>query len=87
MTPVAWLYAMPVPALSEVEEILFWKVFQSAEVNLPLVFVEAVGRLNVMVEPEPVTVKSDPAVEVANVTAGPVVVCPVGPTEVSAVVR
>ena len=39
------------------------------------------------VEPEPVTVKSVPVVEVAMVTAGPVVVCPVGPIEVRAEVK
>jgi hypothetical protein len=41
----------------------------------------------VSVEPAPVTVKSEPVVEVAIVTAGPVVVCPVGPIEVRAEVR
>ena len=65
---------MPAPPLKLVEEILFWKVFQSAEVSLPFVLVEAAGRLNVMVLPLPVMVKSEPVVEVAKVTAGPVVV-------------
>ena len=85
--PVDELYASGVVALSEVEDILFWKVDQSLEVSTPLFVADAEGRLKVMVAPEPVMVKSEPVVEVAKVSAGPVVVCPTGPSEVSAEVR
>ena len=60
---------MPAPLLKLVEDILFWKVDQSLEVSTPLFVALADGRLNVMVAPEPVMVKSEPVVEVAKVTA------------------
>ena len=66
---------------------MFWKVDQSLEVSTPLFVALADGRLKVMVLPAPVTVKSEPTVEVAKVTAGPVVVCPTGPSDVSAAVK
>ena len=82
MTPVEELYVMPDPAESEVLPNLLLKVFQSAEVSLPVFAPDAAGRLKVMVEPEPVMVKSEPTVEVANVTA-PLETCwPAGPTAV-----
>lgn len=62
-------------------------VVQSEVESSPLFEALAVGRLKVIVEPEPVMVKSVPAVDEAKVTAGPVVVWPVGPIEVRAEVR
>lgn len=62
-------------------------VVQSEVESSPLFEALAVGRLKVMVEPEPVMVKSVPVVDDANVTAGPVVVWPVGPIDVRAEVR
>ena len=67
--PVEELYASGVVALSDVDDILFWKVDQSLEVRTPRLVADALGRLNVIVLPAPVTVKSLPVVEVAKVTA------------------
>ena len=50
------------------------KVDQSDDVRTPLFVALAEGRLKVMVWPEPVMVKSEPAVEVAKRTE-PVVTC------------
>jgi hypothetical protein len=72
---------------SEVDEILLLKILQSVEESLPFDASPANGRLNVRVDPLPVIEKSVPRVDVASVTAGPVVVCPIGPIEVSAAVR
>ena len=72
---------------SEVEDSLALNVVQSVVERSPLFAPDAVGRFHVSVEPEPVTEKSVPVVEEAIITAGPVVVCPVGPIEVSAAVR
>ena len=69
MTPVAELYAMPLPPESEVEEILLLKVFQSVEESLPLFAAEANGRLKFSVLPVFVIVKSVPVVVVASVSA------------------
>ena len=85
--PVEELYASGVVALKLVDDILLLNVDQSLEVRTPLFVADALGRLNVIVLPVPVTVKSEPFVEVAKVTAGPVVVCPTGPSDVSAAVR
>ena len=73
---------MPAPAESEVLPSLLLKVFQSAEVSLPLLALEAKGRLKVIVWPEPVTVKSEPTVDVAKATAPLLTAWPVGPIEV-----
>ena len=59
---------------------------KSVDESLPFDASPANGRLNVRVDPDPVIEKSVPVVEVASVTAGPVVVCPTGPIEVSAAV-
>ena len=72
---------------SDVDEILELKVDQSVDESFPFDDTPANGRLNVRVEPDPVIVKSVPVVDVASVTAGPVVVCPTGPIEVRAEVR
>ena len=66
---------------------LLVNVVKSDVDNSPLFNAEAVGMLNVNVDPAPVIVKSVPVVDVASVTAGPVVVWFVGPIEVSADVR
>ena len=80
--PVEGLYERPAPADKELELTLFCNVFQSVEVSIPRVVAEADGRLNVIIGPEPVTVKSLPIVEVAKATA-PLITCwPVGPTAV-----
>ena len=55
------------------------KVLQSLVERSPLLEADAVGRFQVIVEPEPVIVKSVPLVEVAKV-AVPAVVWLVGPT-------
>ena len=82
MTPVEELYEIAFVPESEVEDILFWKMLQSAEVSLPCVVADAEGKLNVIVAPEPVMVKSEPEVEVAKLT-GPKVTCWfAGPTAV-----
>ena len=60
------------------------KMVQSADERSPRFALEAVGRLKVMVLPEPTMVKSVPVVEDAKVTVGPVCVCPVGPMAVTA---
>ena len=76
------MYEITEEPLKLVDEILFWKVFQSADASLPCVVAEAEGKLNVMVAPEPVMVKSEPVVEVAKLT-GPKVTCWfAGPTAV-----
>ena len=49
MTPVAELYAIPAPPLSEVLDILLLNVDQSAEVKRPRFAAEALGRLKVIV--------------------------------------
>ena len=72
---------------SDVDEILELKVDQSVDESFPFDETPANGRLNVRVEPDPVIVKSVPVVDVARVTAGPIVVCPTGPIEVRAEVR
>ncbi len=87
ITPVEELYEMPAPVESDVEPSFPLKVFQSVEVRSPRLADDALGRLNVTVEPVPVMVKSLPVVEVANTTAGPVVVCPTGPMEVRPEIR
>ena len=79
MTPVEELYAMPAPAESDVEEILLLKVDQSAAVSLPVFEEDAIGRLNVIVSADAVTVKSLPEVEVANVMDVPDCSWPAGP--------
>ena len=79
MTPVELLYAIPVPALSEVEPSLPLKVDQSDDVRTPLFVALAEGRLNVMVWPDPVIVKSLPVVDVAKRTEPEVTCWPVGP--------
>ena len=82
ITPVEELYAMPAPAKSEVLPSLPLNTDQSELVRTPRLVAEEEGRLNVIVCPEPVTVKSFPVVEVANVTA-PLATCwPTGPTAV-----
>ncbi len=58
---------------------MFEKEVQSVEERRPRLVPEAVGRLKVMVAPEPVMLKSVPLVEVAK-RAVPVVVCPAGPS-------
>ena len=81
-TPVEELYASGVVAESDVEDILLLKTDQSAVVSSPRFVAEADGKLNVIVFPAPVMVKSEPEVEVANVAA-PLVTCwPAGPTAV-----
>jgi hypothetical protein len=70
----------------EVETLLL-KVDQSEVERSPRLLADAVGKLKVSVEPEPVMAKSVPLVEEAKVTAGPVVVCPAGPIEVRADTR
>ena len=72
---------------SDVEEILLLNTVKFADESLPFAVALTNGRLNVRVEPDPVIEKSVPVVDVARVTAGPVVVCPTGPIEVSAEVR
>ena len=71
----------------EVEETLLLKLDQSVKESLPEAAAEAKGRLKLRVAPEPVMVKSVPFVVEARLTAGPVVVCPVGPMEVRAAFR
>ena len=73
ITPVLETYEIPVPPESDVEEILLLNTDQSLDESAPLLVAEAVGRLKVMVAPEPVMVKSVPVVEVAK-SAVPVVV-------------
>ena len=48
MTPVALLYAIPLPALSDEEEILLLKFVQSDEVSTPRLVAELLGRLKVI---------------------------------------
>jgi hypothetical protein len=48
MTPVPELYAIPLPAESDDDEILFWKVLQSVEVSAPVTTLVAFGRLKVI---------------------------------------
>ena len=69
---------------SEVLDILLLNTVKSAAASLPVFADDAIGRLKVSVDPDPVIVKSVPVDDVARVTAGPVVVCPAGPIEVSA---
>ncbi len=81
--PLAKTRAPPVPVSSvtrvasslevsiEVEEILLLKIVQSLLVSNPRLVPEEEGILKVRVSPEPVTVKSVPAVEEAKVTVGP----------------
>ena len=66
---------------------LLLNVLQSVVDNSPLFEAEAVGKLNVSVDPTPVIVKSVPVVDVASVTDGSVVVWLTGPIEVNADVR
>ena len=73
---------MPVPPERLVEEILFWKTLQSADVRRPRFVADADGILKVTVPPAAVMVKSVPFVEVAKRTL-PVWVCPAGPTAVT----
>lgn len=70
-----------------VVETLLLKVVQSVEERSPLLADEAVGRLKVMVSPEPVMVKFVPVVEVAKVVVGPSEVWPRGPIAVMAEVK
>ena len=53
---------------------LLLNVVKSADERSPLFDADAVGRLKVSVDPDPVILKSVPVVEEASVTAGPVVV-------------
>ena len=69
MTPVEELYAIPLPAESDEDEILLLKTLQSAEVSLPVFAADAFGRLKIVCWPELVIVKSVPVVLVANVMA------------------
>ena len=71
--PVLELYDKGADALRLVEETLLLKSDQSLDERAPLNVADAVGKLKVMVAPEPVMVKSVPVVEVAN-SAVPVVV-------------
>ena len=48
MIPVVELYAIPAPALSDVDEILLLKTLQSAEVSAPETVAEEFGRLKVV---------------------------------------
>ena len=87
ITPVEELYAIPVPPESDDDEILLLKVFQSAEVSLPVFAADADGRLKMICEPLLVIAKSEPVVEVAKVTAAFDVVAKPVPIEVIAVAR
>ena len=69
MTPVEELYAMPLPAESEVEDSLLLNVVQSAEVRRPRAVADAFGMLKIVCWPLLVMVKSLPVVDVAKVTA------------------
>ena len=73
MTPVPLAYEIPVPPERDVEEILLLNTDQSLDESAPLLVADAVGKLKVMVAPEPVMVKSVPVVEVAK-SAVPAVV-------------
>jgi hypothetical protein len=70
-----------------VYDTLLLNVVQSFDVSNPLFDPDADGRLNVIVDPEPVIVKSVPVVDDASVIAGPELVCPVGPIDVIADVK
>ena len=48
ITPVALLYAIPAPPLSDEDEILLLNTDQSAEVSLPVLADEAFGRLKIV---------------------------------------
>ena len=73
---------MPVPPESEVEEILFWKTLQSADVRRPRFVADADGMLKVIMFPAAVIVKSVPVVDVASVCVPPDWSWPAGPMDV-----
>ena len=74
-------------AESDDDEIFCENTVQSAEESNPRFDPDAVGRLNVMVSPEPVMVKSVPLVDVAKVVVGPSDVWFRGPMAVMADVK